>query len=213
MAEDVSRRPVLVEERGVDDGLQGLEFGVEPLPLRLEAEVARYSILEDRDVWPERTGAFPADRALAPEVFRMIGALDPDSLLGKRDRALLALGAGAALRPSELSRIEADELDLDVTPGRSELRYQLYGGDDTVVLVPGGDVDPAALVSDWVGAAGVEDGPLFRGVDRHGNVSDRPLSPMSIGRVVRRSGEAAGLDPVPGVDVLRWRLSPAVKNS
>lgn len=168
-----------------------------------------YSILEDRGVRPERTGRFRADEALAPEVVRMIGALDPNSLIGKRDRALLAFGAGAALRPSELSRVEVDEVDVE----ESELEFQLYRGDDTVVLEPGGGVDPAALVRAWTEAAGIEAGPLFRGVDRHGNVSDGALTPMSITRVVRRSGEAAGVDPAPGPEVLRWRLPGGVKSS
>ena len=50
-------------------------------------------------------------------------------------------------------------------------------------------------VQDWLDAAGITDGPVFRSIDRHGRVSTAALSPQSVALVVKRCAEAAGLDP------------------
>lgn len=47
----------------------------------------------------------------------------------------------------------------------------------------------------WIEVAGIESGPLLRGVDRHGNVSKRRLSDRAVALVVKRAAERAGLDP------------------
>jgi integrase len=47
----------------------------------------------------------------------------------------------------------------------------------------------------WLDAAGIKDGPIFRGVDRHGHVSTTRLSDRSVARIVQRAASAAGLDP------------------
>jgi integrase len=41
----------------------------------------------------------------------------------------------------------------------------------------------------------VTGGPLFRAVDRHGNVSPRRLTDQTVARVVKRAAARAGLDP------------------
>jgi hypothetical protein len=40
-----------------------------------------------------------------------------------------------------------------------------------------------------------EGGPLFRAVNRHGQVSEAGLSDRAVALVVKRRAEAAGLDP------------------
>jgi site-specific recombinase XerC len=64
-----------------------------------------------RDVWRgiRRTHAMPADKKaplLTLGLRRVIGTL-PDTLAGRRDRALLLVGFGGALRRSELASLEA----------------------------------------------------------------------------------------------------------
>ena len=90
------------------------------------------------------------------------------------------------------------------------LDFELYGEDDRVILdssdVKGTPLDPVGAYRDWIEASGITTGPLFRGVDRHGNVSDVALSNMSVARIVRRAATAAGLPDGTGLDVLRWRL-------
>ena len=48
---------------------------------------------------------------------------------------------------------------------------------------------------EWLNAAGIVDrGPVFRAVDRHGNVSPRPLEPGSIARILKKAACRAGMD-------------------
>jgi integrase len=47
---------------------------------------------------------------------------------------------------------------------------------------------------DWLDAAGIVYGPLFRAVDRYGNVSARHLSPEVVALVVKERAVAVGMD-------------------
>ena len=46
----------------------------------------------------------------------------------------------------------------------------------------------------WI-AMGIEGGPVFRSVDRHGRVSGGRMNAGSVARLIRRAALAAGLDP------------------
>ena len=48
---------------------------------------------------------------------------------------------------------------------------------------------------DWLSSAGITTGPVFRRMGRGGRVFPEALTPYSIGQVVKRYVEAAGLDP------------------
>jgi integrase len=47
----------------------------------------------------------------------------------------------------------------------------------------------------WLEAAGIESGPLFRRVDKHGNVGPNPLRPGAVAEIVKQAVEAVGFDP------------------
>lgn len=46
----------------------------------------------------------------------------------------------------------------------------------------------------WLAAAGHTEGPLFRGVDRHGRLLGE-ITPKLVGRVVKARARRAGMDP------------------
>ena len=48
---------------------------------------------------------------------------------------------------------------------------------------------------DWLSAAGITEGPVFRPVTRAGTVRDARLTDQSIASTVKRYATAAGLDP------------------
>jgi len=54
---------------------------------------------------------------------------------------------------------------------------------------------PVRAVQDWLAASRLRAGPLFRGVNRHGQVRATRLSDRAVALVVKRAAEAAGLDP------------------
>lgn len=60
----------------------------------------------------------------------------------------------------------------------------------------------SAYVGNWLSLVGEREGPMFRPVDRWGNIVPRHLSPGAIGQIVQRRRLAAGLEP----RLETWRL-------
>jgi len=57
------------------------------------------------------------------------------------------------------------------------------------------DTCPVRSLKAWITAASIESGPIFRGVDRHGNLLPARLSDRGVARVVKRCCTVVGLDP------------------
>jgi site-specific recombinase XerD len=144
-----------------------------------------------------------APRQVAPatigEVRKMVARLNGNTI-DIRDRAILLLGFAGAFRRSEL--VALDVADLTDSPSGLVVRVRRSKSDqeakgDTKAIPFGTDPEtcPVAALKRWIEVAGIEDGPLLRGVDRHGNVSDKRLSDRAIALVVKRAAERAGLDP------------------
>lgn len=121
----------------------------------------------------------------------------PDSLRGVRDRALLLIGFGAALRRSELVDLKVNDIDWRPAGALIHIRHSKTDqvGAGQVVVVPNGhQLQPIAALRNWLSSAEITEGPLFREIDRHGNVGTEALSARSVARIVKAAAEAAGLD-------------------
>lgn len=122
----------------------------------------------------------------------------PNNLLGSRDRALLLVGFSGAFRRSELSAIDLSHISwhqegIVITLPRSKTDQE---GSGREVGIPRGrtrDTCPVRAVQSWLSEAEITNGPVFRGVDRHGNVSETRLHPDSIGKLLKRAAARAGL--------------------
>lgn len=139
-------------------------------------------------------------RKAAPATAELLaGALKnlPETRRGLRDRALCALGFAAALRRSELVDLNVNDIDrrkrgIVVHIGRSKTDQE---GSGAALPVPNGRVlAPVAALDAWLAAAQISDGPIFREVDRHGNVGGERLDGGSVSRILKRIFGAAGLD-------------------
>src|SRR5438067_7314190 len=53
---------------------------------------------------------------------------------------------------------------------------------------------PVRALRDWLDVAVIARGPIFRAVDRHGNVADTRLTDQSVELIVKRCAKAAGLE-------------------
>jgi integrase len=143
-----------------------------------------------------------AQRAVAPvevDVLSAMVATIPQTMHGRRDRALLALGFAAALRRSELVALKVE--DVAFVPKGVELTIRRSKTDQTAqgrrVAVPFGrksGVCPVTLLREWLDASGISSGPLFRRVDRHGNVGATALDGSSVARIVKSNADAVGHD-------------------
>jgi site-specific recombinase XerD len=169
-------------------------------------------ITRSKGVRPRRQAA-PA----VPGVLRLMLAKRPsaDFPLGARDRAMLLLGFGAALRRSELVALTLG--DVETIPGRGlrllvrRSKTDPHGtGQDIAVWAnpdePG--VCPAAALArwmdhrrtatdlDWTATPTVRaERPLFCAVTKAGKVTGQPLSDKAVARLVKQAALDAGLDP------------------
>lgn len=121
----------------------------------------------------------------------------PDSLLGARDRALILLGYAGAMRRSELVGLDATDLAMSdeglVVMIRKSKTDQMGAG--RKIGIPFGEhpeTCPVNAVQAWIDAAYIDEGPLFRSVNKHGHVSNARLSDQVVADVVKRSLLAAG---------------------
>ena len=138
--------------------------------------------------------------AVTAHVRRMVEALPADTALGVRDRALLLVGFAGALRRSELVGLDVEDLDwtadgLVVTIRRSKTDQE---GAGAKVGVPYGrhpETCPVRRLRAWLDWAGIDAGPIFRTVTRHGAVLPRRLTDRAVALAVRRAAARAGLDP------------------
>lgn len=134
------------------------------------------------------------------EELRAMVATLPDSLLGIRDRALLLLGFAGAFRRSELVSLDVSDIHMTrdgviVTLRRSKTDQE---GQGQKIGIPYGSnpaTCPVRALQAWLEASGITEGPLFRAIDRHGNLQPGRLSDKAVALVVKRWAAAAGLDP------------------
>ena len=144
-------------------------------------------------------GAAPSQKAAATgERIKAMLAHMPDTLKGKRDRALLAFGMAGAFRRSELVALQVADLErvpegLRVTIRRSKTDQE--GAGHVIAILRGSKLKPVRAVLDWLDAAGITSGPVFRSINRHGQMSAEGLTPQTVALVVKHYADAAGLDP------------------
>jgi site-specific recombinase XerD len=127
---------------------------------------------------------------LLPSELRRLVRLLPPTLSGLRDRALLLVGQAGRLRRSELVALDVGDVAFD--PGGMAIHR---AGERVVTRSVERDACPVAATEDWLDAADIRAGPLFRPIDRFGRVGDGRLSDRSVALIVKRAVEAAGLDP------------------
>lgn len=121
----------------------------------------------------------------------------PDSLLGVRDRALILLGFAGAMRRSELVGLDLTDVALGeeglvVTIRKSKTDQVRVGRKVGIPYGTDPSTCPVRAVLTWIEEAEIEEGPLFRSVNRHGHVQETALSGRAVADIVKRSLVAAG---------------------
>jgi integrase len=134
--------------------------------------------------------------AVAGKMLGMV-ATAPDKLAGLRDRALLLIGFGGALRRSELvaldvADIEETETGLLVRIRGSKTDQERAGA--TIAIAHGDIACPARALREWLDAAAIESGPIFRPIDKGGTVRSSRLTCRSVANIVKAYAERAGFD-------------------
>ena len=135
---------------------------------------------------------------LTPDIRAMIEAADA-GLIGARDRALILLGFAGAFRRSELVSLDVGDLEftrdgLTVTLRRSKTDQEGHGRKIGIPYGANPETCPVRSVQAWLEQAGIPEGPVFRSLNRHGQVQPGRLAGIDVARVVKKLAERAGLD-------------------
>ena len=133
--------------------------------------------------------------AVAQTVAAMVRKL-PDTIAGKRDRAILVIGFAAALRRSELVDLKVNDLEFTAEGVIVHLLWSKTDqeGAGQFVAVPNGKyLRPVKALRTWLDVAGITEGPLFRSIGKGGRLGAK-LSGRAIAEIVKRRSSAAGLD-------------------
>jgi site-specific recombinase XerD len=154
-----------------------------------------------RDVWAgicreKGMAQGHAKPTLTKHIREMVEHL-PDSLLGVRDRALILLGYAGAMRRSELVGLDVTDLaiaeeGLVVLIRKSKTDQVGVGRKIGIPFGEHPETCPVRAVQAWIEEGDIDEGPLFRAVNKHGDVSDKRLSDQVVADVVKRSLRAAG---------------------
>lgn len=124
---------------------------------------------------------------------KLLDAPAPDTIKGKRDRAILAVLLYHGIRREELCALKVK----DIQSREGVIHFKIHGKGGKLRFIP---VNPVAqrLMAEYLAAAGHGDdlpGPLFRPV-RNNRTGDlhRPLNPNSLYRcIVQKYGKQSGM--------------------
>jgi integrase len=150
--------------------------------------------------------------AITPDILRKMVAALPDRLLGVRDRAALLVCWATAMRRSELGDLVVDDIKrapegVTLTIRRSKTDQE--GRGRVVALYPSKEeaLCPVRSLERWLREANITSGPVFREVNRHGQVGSTALRGDTFRWIVQRACSQAGIDEQPfGAHSLRAGL-------
>jgi integrase len=145
-------------------------------------------------------GTAPVQKApaLIDDIRAMVDASD-EGMIGARDRALILLGFAGAFRRSELVGLDVEDCafgkdGLTVALRRSKTDQEGQGRKVGIPYGANPETCPVRTIQAWVEAAGMSRGPLFRSINRHGQIQAGKLSGIDVARIVKKLAQRAGLD-------------------
>lgn len=147
----------------------------------------------------KRLGTRIGNWLTADQCRSLLRATCPDTLTGKRNRAILAVLIGCGLRRAEVVGLRYDDLQI-----REEhwVVADLIGKGKHIRTVPmPGWVKGA--VDGWTQAAGITTGFIFRGVRRSGAIWGDHITPKAFWHVVKRAARVAGITHLAPHDLRR----------
>ena len=165
-----------------------------PLPTKdPEVERTMRGIRREKGVAPK--GKAPI---LLDTLRQMVGAL-PNGRRGLQDKAILLVGFAGAFRRSELVGLTVGDVCF-VDEGmilhlrRSKTDQEGEGFSKGLPYGENAATCPVRALRRWLEAANITNGPLFRPIDRHGNIGTMALHSQGVVRAVKRAAKLIGLD-------------------
>ncbi len=136
---------------------------------------------------------------------RMVDQIDTSTLTGLRDRALLLLGFAGAFRRSELVAVRIEDLEMHPRGMKIFIRKSKtdqIGKGRKKPIIRGEYYCPVQAVHDWLEAAEITEGFIFRRIDKSGqlrpshNDPKKPdLTAQMVALIVKKYAVQIGLNP------------------
>ncbi len=116
-----------------------------------------------------------------------------------RDAAVLLVGYAGAFRRSEVASLRIEDVEFvedgaTVLLRRSKTDQEGKGHKRALPYGSHPETCPVRNLRRWLEVLGENEGPIFRPIDRHGNLRRTALSDRSVCEVVKRRAQAAGLN-------------------
>jgi len=145
-----------------------------------------------------RTAPTQKTAALTADIRAMIDATDAGAI-GLRDRALILLGFAGAFRRSELVELDFEDCAFGKDGLVVTLRHSKtdQNGEGRKIGIPYGanpETCPVRTMQTWIEQTAIAGGPLFRSINRHGQLQKGRLSGIDVARIVKKLAQRAGLD-------------------
>jgi integrase len=124
--------------------------------------------------------------AMTMKYIREMVKVCPDTVVGKRDRAIVLVAFSIAARRSEIANLLASDIERTDEGLIVRVRFGKTGGrDPQIPESPGSPTCPVAAWEEWVQAGEIYEGAAFRGIHRSGRIL-RGLKPNGIGEIITR---------------------------
>jgi len=123
-------------------------------------------------------------------------AADDNTVLGIRDAAIIAVLQSTGIRRAEVASALIERYD----PGDRALRVIGKGNKERTVYLHRAAI---SYLDRWLVASGARRGHMFRVIDRLGRIRNRPLATRTVGYIVNKRREQAGLPPLSTHDFRR----------
>lgn len=123
-----------------------------------------------------------------------VACSEEDSLSGLRDAAIICVMSDALLRVSECAALNVADVRIeDDGTGRLTIRYSKTDQDGEGMVLYLGPPTVKRLC-DWLTAAAIEAGPLFRRIRRGNHVQEDRLTPRALQAIIKSRALAAGVE-------------------
>ena len=124
----------------------------------------------------------------------------PDTPIGKRDAAIIAVGFAGALRRSEICALTVEDIEFLDDEGRMWLtirqsKTDQQGRGQRIAVQDGDGIKPIGRLRRHLEGSGITEGPLFQTMRRGGHLRGKPMHHSDIPRIVKHYAGLIGLNP------------------
>lgn len=120
-----------------------------------------------------------------------------DSLSALRDNALLQIGFFGAFRRSELVNIHIEHIawkeqgiEIHIPQSKTD---QEHSGQFSAIPYGKGFLCAVTALKEWLTAANIHSGPIFREIKKSGMIKPQSLTPLSVNHILKKRAEESGM--------------------